>query len=144
MSLLEDAIGQTEALLDKLKSLAASETGAADASAREQPAESAADDIAPEGGSSTASFKCPACGQEFVEQVACINGHPAEQTLPIADVLAGAPPAAAGESAGAGGEAPAAAVPPGAPEQSGSDASSTSTSAASDGAADPSWPAGAS
>lgn len=38
----------------------------------------------------TKPFKCPSCGATYDEQVECANGHPAVETLPTADVLAGA------------------------------------------------------
>lgn len=103
MSVLDDAIGKAETLLQELKDAKAElETAAADTPELEPAAaplavvplsaaadEGAAPDAAPD---NDLPFKCPGCGATYDKQVECTNGHPAEPTLPTADVLAGAAP----------------------------------------------------
>ncbi len=135
MSVLDDAIGRAETLLQELKDAKAElETTAADtpqpvaaALLAAVPLSAAADeDTAPEAApDNELPFKCPGCGATYDKQVDCTNGHPAESTLPTADVLAGAEP---------GQETPPAETPP----ADGSDATSSSTAEVPP--ADPPWP----
>jgi hypothetical protein len=83
-------------------------------------------------------FKCPACGATYAEQVTCTNQHPAEQTLPTADVLAGAQPTPADV-------VPVEPVPPTAapsPSTSSADSSASGSTASAPAAAEPTTPAG--
>jgi hypothetical protein len=105
MSLIDDAIGKAEALVQALKDAKT----AVDAAALEQqqlsdqkrppelavaPPDAEQVQTAELGHDNTLPFKCPACGKVFTEQVTCDNGHVAIATLPTAEVLAGieAPP----------------------------------------------------
>lgn len=100
MSLLDDAIGKAETLLQELKDAKAElETDKSDTPApklAEVPAPVDAEQVrvAEEGHDNSLPYKCPACGATYDKPVECANGHPAEQTLATAEVLAGAPPAA--------------------------------------------------
>lgn len=157
MSLLDDAIGKAETLLQDLKDTRdalrseigydAPETLGLDKAApapAETPPASDAEQVktAEEGHDNSLPFKCPACGATYAEQVPCTNGHPAEQTLPTADVLAGGAPATAapGETA----------VPPppppvevtATPDGSPSGSSPTTEPSSGGAASGPQWPAG--
>jgi hypothetical protein len=135
MPVLDDAIAKAEALLQELKDasaqLAADEQGesaAAPATLEVVPPSAAADPEPPLDGAAPDNalpFKCPACGATYEAEVECVNGHQAEQTLPTADVLAGATIAE---------EAPAAT-----PEPSNA-VTETGTTTPPPAAADPPWP----
>ena len=101
MSLLDDAIDQAERTLELLKAARDHATdrltlaAAPEAATAATDATDTTDTAAGEGGSpdNELPFKCPGCGATYELQVECTNGHPAEQTLPTQDVLAGAAPA---------------------------------------------------
>lgn len=101
---LDDAIGKAEGLLQVLKD--AREQLATETSDTERdtaapvlaevppPVDAEQVRTAEEGHDNTLPYKCPACGKTYEKPVECTNGHPAEQTLETADVLAGAAPTA--------------------------------------------------
>lgn len=101
--MLQEAIEQAKTLVSSLEALqqqletAGDEAAAAPLSSTDFPGQPAGPgdtiSVAADGPDNSLPFKCPACGATYLEQVVCINGHPPEQTLPTADVLAGAAPA---------------------------------------------------